>query len=116
MLMLSGSLLFFSGCSKNNSKHNLTVVVVADNDVKVANALIRLYAPVDNSYIDYFAYTNESGETSFEFEKEVVLEIIASKGSFVGCNFAQVKQGDTKVEVLIKDWGVDDNGCPETTP
>lgn len=117
LVMLLGSLLLFTaGCSKDNQDHKLTVVVVADDDVKVANALVRVYAPVDNSYIDWYLRTNEQGEATYEFENEVVVDIIASKGSFVGCDFAQVKAGNNTVEVEIKIWGTDDNGCPETTP
>ena len=115
-LLLSGAIFFTSGCSKENLDHKLTVVVVADGDVKVANALIRVYAPVDNSFIDWYVYTDESGEAEFEFEKEVVVDLVAAKGSFSGCNFAQVKQGENTVEVEIKPWGSDDNGCPESTP
>lgn len=116
VLLFSVALLFFSGCSKDNLKHKLTVVVVADDNVKVANALIRVYAPVNNSFIDWYLYTNEAGEAQFEFENDVVVDIVASKGSFVGCNFSQVKEGENTVEVEIKQWGSDDNGCPETTP
>ncbi len=116
VLLIFGAMLFFSGCSKDNLNHKLTVVVVADDDVKVANALIRLYAPVDNSYIDWYVYTNEAGEAQFEFPNKVIVEVIASKGSFVGCNFAEVEEGENTVQVEIKEWGTDDNGCPETTP
>ena len=116
VLLLSGAMLFSTGCSKDNQKHKLTVVVVADGDVRVTNALVRVYAPIDNSFIDWYIGTNEQGEAYFQFENEVVVDIIATKGSFVGCDFSQVKAGENIVEVEIKKWGSDDNGCPETTP
>ncbi len=116
VLLVGGLLLLTAGCSKDTRNHRLTVVVFADDDVKVANALVRVYAPVDNSFVDWYLRTNEKGEANFEFENDVVVDIIASKGSFVGCDFAQVKAGNNTVEVEIKLWGTDDNGCPETTP
>lgn len=116
MTLLLGATLFLSGCSKDKQQHKLTVVVVADNDVRVANSLVRLYAPVENSFIDWYVYTNEEGEAEYAFENKVIVDIIASKGSFVGCNFAEVKEGENTVVVEIKPYGTDDNGCPETTP
>ena len=115
VLLLSGALMF-SGCSKDKGKHNLTVVVVADGDVKVTNALVRVYAPVDNSYIDWFIGTNEQGEAYFQFDNEVVVDIVASKGSFKGCGFAQVLEGENTITVEVKPWGADNNGCLETSP
>lgn len=116
ILLLSGVLLFTSGCSKDKKNHRLTVVVVADGDVRVTNSLVRVYAPVDDTYIDWYIGTNEKGEAYFEFENDVVVDIIATKGSFKGCGFAQVKAGENTATVEVKPWGSNDNGCPETTP
>lgn len=114
-LLLSGALVL-THCSDESKEYQLSVVVVADNDVRVANALVRLYVPVENSFIDWYEFTNEKGEVNYTFANEVVVEIVASKGSFVGCGFAQVKAGPQSTTVEILPYGTDNNGCPETTP
>ena len=114
--LLLGMLLILSNCSKDNSEYVLRVTVYADEDVKVANALIRVYAPVENTFVDLYLSTDEQGEAEFTFENDVIVDIIATKGSFKGCSFAQVKSGENKVKVFIKPYNADDNGCSENTP
>lgn len=107
-----------SSCSKDEAgdgEYNLTVsiqVEVGDELRNVSNAFVRIYAPVEGSFIDYFQYTDESGETSVSFNNKVIVEIQASRQGFKGCGFAEVNRGSNKVAVVLKriDSGEED-GC-----
>ncbi|MDZ7845615.1 MAG: hypothetical protein U5L96_01895 [Owenweeksia sp.] len=105
-----------SACKKDKGSHVLTVTVVVDKGVKVANSLVRLYAPVEGTYIDWYDYTNEQGEIEYSFPNTVVVEIVATKGSFKGCTFAQVDEGSNTKKVRIYPYGTEDNGCTSSSP
>ncbi len=109
------AVFFSASCVKDKDKHKLTIVVVAENRdgdlVPAQNADLHVFAPVANSFIDYYASTNNDGEVSFEFENKVIVEIVSTKGSFRGCNFAEVNEGENTVTVELKPFGAKDNGC-----
>lgn len=106
--------LALSGCSKEEGDYNLTVLVTVEDDVKVANALVRVYVPLENSFIDYYHYTNEQGEAEFKFNNKVVVDAIATKGSFKACSFAEVERGENLLTIDLKPFGARDNGCDNT--
>lgn len=108
--MLTGAFFLSTSCEKDTRDYQLTVVITAHDSVKVQNALVHLYAPVANTIVDYYFYTNEQGEVSATFENKVVLEIEAAKGSFKECAFAEVERGENIIYVDIKPFGVH-NGC-----
>ncbi len=113
LLLAIGSLAFFSSCKKDNDDHKLTVIVTANDSVRVANAMVHVFVPVSNSYIKgWFDPTNERGEVDYAFPDKVIVEIEASKGSFKGCTFAEVNAGSNVVYVDVKPYCAKDNGCP----
>ena len=109
--LLSAGMMLMSSCQKDNSKYKLTIVVTANDTVRVQNASVRVFAPVSPTYVDYYDATDERGETNYTFLNKVVVEVIANKGSFKGCSFAEVNQGNNTVYIDLKPHGSDDNGC-----
>ncbi len=113
LLALSfGILLMLGACKKETTDFNLTVNVTVYDTVKVSNALIRVYAPVKDSYLDYYQYTDEDGSTDFTLDRKAVVEIVAGKGSFRACGFAELFNGGNSVTIDLKPFGSIDNGCP----
>lgn len=108
LLMLAG---IFASCKKEHNNYDLTVIVTVYDTVPVANAAIHLYAPVSGTFIDYYDNANESGEKDYHFNNKVIVQIQANKGSFKGCNFAEVNRGQNTVYVDVKPFGVNENGC-----
>lgn len=100
----------FTGCTKEETKHVLDLIITVDEDVRVSNAFVRVYAPVSNSYIDYYAYTDEVGELEYKFDNKVIVEVIATKGSFKACTFVEVERGVNTVYLDLKPFG-EENGC-----
>lgn len=108
---LSALVLSFSSCSKETNDYNLTVVVSVNDSVRVQNALVRVYAPVKGSFLDYYQYTDERGETTFTIERKAVVEIIASKAGYKSCAFKELFNGGNQVKIDIKAFGDNENGC-----
>jgi hypothetical protein len=111
ILLLTAGVLLMPSCEKDNSDYQLTIVVTANDSVRVQNANVRVFAPVTPTFIDYYDATDENGETHYSFLNKVVVEVIANKGSFKGCSFAEVNQGSNTVTIDLKPYGSDDNGC-----
>lgn len=111
--MLTGAFFLSTSCEKDTRKYELTVVITANDSVRVQNASVRIYAPVANSIVDYFFNTDENGEVNFTFEDKVIVEIEAVKGgSYRGCTFAELNRGENTVYLDLKRY--DDphsNGC-----
>lgn len=103
-----------SSCQKEEGDYRLTVVVTVNDTTRVANANLRVYAPVSNTKIDYYDRTNEEGEFDYKFDNEVVVEIVATKGGFRACSFAEVERGDNTAKINLKPFGATDNGCLNT--
>ncbi len=111
IVLLIAGLLLMPSCEKDTSDYNLTIVVTANDSVRVQNANVRVFAPVSPTFIDYYDATDENGETHYSFKNKVVVEVIANKGSFKGCSFAEVEQGSNTVYIDLKPFGSDENGC-----
>ena len=110
LLLTFGAIFITSSCEKDTRDYELTVVVTTYDSVKVQNALVHLYAPVSNSIIDYWYNTDENGETHFNFENKVIVEIEAAKGSFKACGFVEVERGENIIYIDLKPYGTH-NGC-----
>lgn len=111
IILLMGGMFCMNSCEKDQGDYNLTVVVTVNDTTRVANAFVRVYAPVSNTTIDYYDNVDENGEKNYSFDNEVVVEVIATKSSFRACNFAEVERGDNTVYVNLKPFGSNDNGC-----
>lgn len=92
------------------------MVVTANDSVRVANATVHLYVPVSNSYIEgWFDQTGENGEVEYSFRNKVVVELTATKGSFKGCSFAEVEEGDNTIFVNMLPYAErSENGCSDS--
>ena len=100
-----------SSCEKDDSDYSLTVHVTINDSTDVQNATVRVFAPVSDTYVDWYSSTDETGKIYHEFPNKVVVEIIANKGSFKGCGFAEVNKGSNTIRIDLKAHGADDNGC-----
>ncbi len=100
-----------SSCKKEEGDYRLTVIVTVNDTTRVANAYLRIYAPVNNSSIDSYLNTDENGEVEMEFKNEAVVEIIGTKSGFRGCTFADIDRGDNIATLDLKPFGDTNNGC-----
>jgi hypothetical protein len=105
-------MLAFAGCQKETDNYDLVVTATVYDSVKVSNALVRIYAPVKDTYLDYYQYTDEKGEARFIVDRKAVVEVIAGKGGFNACSFKELFNGGNSMTIDIKPFGTVDNGCP----
>lgn len=111
-ILITASAALLPSCAKSNEDHELTVQITVNDSVRVSNCLVHLYVPVSDSYIkDWYDYTNEEGEVHYSFENKVIVQIIAAKGTFKSCSFAEVEEGANRVVVDLKPYCAKDNGC-----
>ena len=110
-VLLSGTFLLTASCEKDERDYELTIVVTTNDSVRVQNALVYVSAPVTGTFIEYYTYSNEQGETNYTFENKVIVEIKAAKGSFQGCTFVEVERGQNVIYVDVKPFGDVHNGC-----
>ncbi len=113
LVALFGLFLMVSlSCSKKDDEYILKVRVTVNDTTSVQNALVHVYAPVEPTFVDYYGYTDEVGETGeFEFGNRAVVEVSAGKGNFKGCGFADVVLGVTTITVNMKPLDDEENGC-----
>lgn len=109
--LLLAACFLFSSCEKGSGDYKLTIEVTINDTVRVQNANVHVYAPVTPTYIDYYDATDEQGETNYQFPNRVVVQITANKGSFKACSFAEVDEGSNSVQVDLKPYGDEENGC-----
>lgn len=110
--LLLGILIGFGACKKELNDYDLTIRVTVNDSIQVQNALVRVYAPVKDSYLDYYQYTNEQGETTFNIDRKAVVEVVASKGGYKGCGFKELFNGANNLLVIdLKPFGDNENGC-----
>ena len=98
-------------CSKDNRPYELVVRAIANDSIVAQNAQIRVYAPVEGTFIDYYSQTDVNGEASFKFTNKAVLEIYAGKGPFKGCSYAELEKGVVTVTVNMLYYNDPKNGC-----
>ena len=111
-LLILGITFSTTSCEKDTRDYELTVVVTTYDSVKVQNASVHLFAPVSDSFIDYWYTTDDKGEAKFSFDNKVILEIEAGKGSFQACGFVEVERGDNTIYIDLKPFADRaHNGC-----
>lgn len=114
-LLSAISFSLLTSCEKEELIYELTITITVDGEDKVQNALARVYAPVTGAVVDYYVRSDGNGEIFLEFKNKAVVEIIAQKGSYKACGFAEVARGRNRVTIDLKPFGSDENGC-ETSP
>ncbi len=110
-VLLAAGLFSLASCEKNNDDYVLNVIVTVNNETRVSNATIRVYAPVSNRFDDLYYTTNENGEVSFTFSNEIVVDVIATKGSYKTCSFSRIEEGNNTLVVNLEPWASPYNGC-----
>lgn len=112
LLILSLPLFLASSCSQDDRDFALDLfVTVEDGTIAAQNALVHIYAPVDNTTIDYFLYTDESGKVSISVKNKAVVEIVATKRPYKSCTFAELERGVKTVYLDMTISGDPDSGC-----
>lgn len=109
-------LLLFSGLSceqEGNDDYRLTVVVTVQDSIRVQNALVRVWVPLENSSIDEYRFTNELGEIELKFDSPVVLDLRAGKAPYKRCSFVELKRGDNIKRMNMIPANNDNTGCNE---
>ncbi|MFN3950940.1 MAG: hypothetical protein ACK4KT_00905 [Thermaurantimonas sp.] len=91
----------FSQCSPDTRPYKATFRVILPDGRPVQNAFIYLYTPIENSLIDGFIATNESGEATFSYQHKAIVKYEAGKASFKRCDVVELQRGNIYVEVTI---------------
>lgn len=100
-------------CEKKETTYRLTVEVTVRDSILVQNALVRVWAPLENSRVDEYRFTNEQGVVNMEFDSKMVLDIRAGKGSYKRCTFVELQRGDNFKRLDIIPITNDNTGCDE---
>ncbi len=114
LAILAIGLITFSSCKKETYPDSYTIKckVLSTDSIPAQNVLVRLYAPVGSSgLVNYYQYTNESGEATFTYRNRSYLVLDARKGAFGGCNSVELdKEEVVSQTVYIYPFG-EPNGC-----
>lgn len=89
------TIFFFDACKKPGPA-NVVITVINDTNVVVSNATIRIYSKPSDSTVDISKKSDASGQASFEFDTDYVLNIHCEKE----INGNQVS-GDGVVEIHV---------------
>lgn len=112
LLILSLPLFLASSCEQDDRDFALDLfVTVEDGTIAAQNALVHIYAPVDNTTLDYFLYTDENGKVSISVKNKAVVEIVATKRPYKSCTFAELERGVKTVYLDMTISGDPDSGC-----
>ena len=99
------------GCEKDEKNYRLDLTVTVQDSIKAQNALVHIYAPVENSFVDFFVYTDENGRASIKLKNKAVVEIVATKAPYKGCTFGEIDRDGTSVSLDMKLYNDENNGC-----
>lgn len=107
--------LVSTGCYEQSRDFGEIKVRVMNSDsIPIQNALVRLYAPINNgtSVVNRYRYSEASGEAIFRHDLPAFFDIECGKGGWKGCSYVYFEPGTNKeVVVILKPYGVLDNGC-----
>ncbi len=111
-VFLVGEMFLGTSCKKTIDSYKLIVKVTVYDTINVQNALARVFAPVENTFVDYYLYTDEDGKGVVTFDNEVVVEIVARKASFKACAFTEIRSEIQRVKIDLKPPSESSiNGC-----
>ncbi len=122
---LLATISFFS-CEKidQNPEYDFTIVVktLADSS-RIQNALVEVYVPSTVSDLEFTGSTNDRGEITFEYDRDAVFQVRASRGrnisnngvvtySYIGCTFVRLEPNDEVFQtVYIEPYDPEAPGC-----
>lgn len=102
------------GCKKDSGDYAVRVRVVTPDGIPIQNATVRMYAPIsDPGAVDEYRFTDVDGYCEFEYKYKAFLSLDVVKGSWKGCDYVELMQGETvNKKLTIYPFG-SPNGCPE---
>jgi hypothetical protein len=104
--------LFFGGCTTDDRDFSLDLyLTVEGGTVAAQNALVHIYAPVDNTNIDYYLYSDDAGKVSITLKNKAVVEIVATKQPYKTCSFAELERGVKTINLEMILYNDVNNGC-----
>ena len=107
--------MVLNGCETDESDFTLEVrVTVDDGQVAAQNALVHIFAPVPNTTVNYYLYTDEDGMVSLTLKNKAIVDIVATKNPFRSCTFAEIDRGVNRVDLDMTIYGDPDSGCRDT--
>ncbi|MEQ9261984.1 MAG: hypothetical protein RLP14_02370 [Owenweeksia sp.] len=127
-LIIPFSLLLCAGllaCKKidQNPEYTFTVIVktLADS-TRIQNSLVEVYVPRTVSGLSFTGYSDELGEITFEYDKDAVFQVRASRGrdingsqityTYIGCTFVRLEPNDHVYQtVYIQPYDPEAEGC-----
>ena len=113
-------ILINTSCEKEDLSPNYPFVIQVktfDDSIRVPNAYVEIFAPVQNSLPYFEAYTNEDGKISDEYDKEAIFLIRATRGHYqdpthIGCTELRLLPNETvEKTVYIKEVDPEVPGC-----
>lgn len=105
-------LAFLGGCSTDDRDFSLDLyLTVEDGTIAAQNVLVHIYAPVDNTTVDYYLYSDEEGKVSLTLKNKAIVEIVATKNPYKTCTFAELERGVKTINLDLKLFNDVDNGC-----
>lgn len=121
VLIFSLFIGLFCSCKKEdlNPDYPFTIVVKTLSDsLRVANIRVEILAPVNSgAFVSFFeGWSNEKGEVSFEYDKDAVFSVRATRGvtpiTFIGCTEVRLEP-NTQVykTVYIAPYDPEAEGC-----
>lgn len=114
MLSLLLVLALGLGCKKSPGDAEVRVRVVTPKGIPVQNATVRMYAPVDNAAaVDEYRYTDVDGYCEFSYAHKAFLSLDVVKGTWKGCDYVELVEGQlVEKNLVIYPFGTP-NGCPD---
>lgn len=98
IIVLPAALLLFVQCEKTdlNPDFPFTIVVKTLTDsTRAANAFVEVTTTIPGNEIKIIGSTDVNGEVSFEFDRDAVFLVRASRGkdpiTWIGCNFVRLE-------------------------
>lgn len=98
-------------CEKEEKNYRLDLTVTVQDSIRAQNALVHIYAPVENTFVDFYIYTDENGQATVELKNKAVVEIVATKAPYKGCTFAEIERSGTSTSLDMKFYNDENNGC-----
>ena len=107
-VLISGLFLALSSCEKEDldPDYPFTVEVLTYQDsIRVPNAMVQVFPPVQGAEPYFEGSTNDEGRVSFEYDKEAIFLIRATRGplndpSYIGCTEVRLAPNETVVKTV----------------
>lgn len=118
-LLVTLSLFIAFSCEEEDTAdYPFTIVVKTLQDsIPVNNVRVHVSVPRRGSVVTFQGFTNENGEVSFEYDRNAIFEIVATKGeqdnpSYIGCNQVRLEPNEVVRQIVyIQKFNPEVPGC-----